>query len=80
MLMALCSGLVVGRNRAVETRQRVGASRTRQAIRDASNMLAGLRCAGDYHMFVKMHFLVSFVCLIFRAVVTMKTEMWILQY
>lgn len=32
-------GLVVGRNRAVEARQRVGASRTRQAIRDASNML-----------------------------------------
>ncbi|XP_044366337.1 uncharacterized protein [Triticum aestivum] len=40
-LMALPSGLVAGRNRAVEVRQqRAGAGHARQAIRDASNMLA----------------------------------------
>lgn len=63
--MALRGGLVAGRNRAVEARQRVGAGRARRAIRDASNMLAGLHCAHDHLMFVKMHFLLSFVCLIF---------------
>ena len=57
----LLSGLVAGQNRVVEVRQqRVGAGHAREAIRDASNMLAGLHCAHDHHMFVKMHFLLSF--------------------